>query len=351
MKVLITGGCGFLGVYLARYLLKKDYSVTLFDKSPLEVSDVKNKVKVIVGDVRNFRQVEDALRGMDYVVHAAAALPIQASRELIYSTNVNGTRNVLKASLKHKINPDRIGVKKLVFISTTAVYKIEQPHPITEEGLIEPIGHYGGSKIKAEELCREYQKKGLNILIVRPKTFLGPERLGVFEILFEWLYEGRKVPILGNGKNYYQLLDVDELCNAIFLILKSRVKNETFNIAAKNYGTVSGDLNYVIKYAKSGAKLLFVPALPVQILLTLLENLNLSPLAAWHYKTANIDSFVDASKAEKLLGWKSKISGAEVLLEAYKWFVKHRKDVICKTGVTHRVGWNQKILGLVKKLM
>lgn len=344
MKILITGGSGFLGVYLSRFLLKKKFDVTLFDKASLDASDLIGKVRFIKGDIRNFKEIEKAVRGQDYVIHAAAALPIQQSRELIYSVNVDGTKNVLKAALTHRI-------KRVIYVSTTAVYDINQKHPVSEDGLIEPIGDYGGSKIEAEKVCWEFQKKGLSIIIVRPKTFLGPERLGVFEILFEWLYEGRKVPIIGNGKNLYQLLDVNELCQAIFLMLSTRHDNQTFNIGAKNFGTAGGDLEYVIKYAKTGARLFFVPAKPVQIILTILEKLHLSPLAEWHYKTANLDSYVSSQKAEKLLGWQSKVSGREVLLSAYKWYVKHRKELEGKTGVTHRVGWNQKILGLVKKLM
>lgn len=344
MRILITGGSGFLGVYLARFLLAKKCEVTLFDKAVLDAKDIIGKVKFIKGDVRNYSALEKAVKDQDYVIHAAAALPIQQSKELIYSVNVDGTRNVLKASLKAQ-------VKRVVYISTTAVYKIDQEHPVYEDGLIEPIGYYGGSKIMAEQICHQSQRKGLSIIIVRPKTFLGPERLGVFEILFEWLYEGRKVPIIGDGKNLYQLLDVNELCQGIWLMLFTKYNNETFNLGAKKFGTAAGDLAYVIKYAKTGAKLFFLPAKPVQIILTILEKLRLSPLAEWHYKTANLDSFVSSSKAEKLLGWKSKVAGREVLLTAYKWYVKHRQELEGRVGVTHRVGWNQQILGLVKKLM
>lgn len=344
MRILITGGSGFLGVYLARFLLKKGCQVTLFDKNDLDKENLLARVKFVKGDVRNFKEVEKVCGGQDYVVHAAAALPIQQSKELIYSVNVNGTKNVLKGSLKAK-------VKRVIYVSTTAVYKIDQPHPVSEGGVIEPIGDYGGSKIEAEKVCYKYQKKGLSVIIVRPKTFLGPERLGVFEILFEWIYEGRKVPIIGNGKNLYQLLDVEELCQAIWLMLFIKYDNQIFNIGAKKFGTVASDLNYVIKYAKTGARLFLVPAKPIQIILSIFEKFHLTPLAAWHYKTANLDSYVDSQKAEKLLGWKSKVSGHEVLLDAYKWYVKHRKEVGGKTGVTHRVGWNQKILGLARRLM
>lgn len=344
MKVLITGGTGFLGVYLARFFLKKNCEVTLFDIVPLKEVELKGKVKAIKGDIRNLKAVKVACKGKDYVIHAAAALPIAQSKELIYSVNLQGTKNVLKTCLENKI-------KKVIYISTTAVYDIHQPHPTTEQGLIKPIGYYGSSKISAEKVCQQYQQKGLQVTIVRPKTFLGPERLGVFKILFDWIYEGRKVPILGNGENYYQLLDVNELCQAIYLMLKSKYRNQTYNIGAKKFGTVREDLEYVIKKSKTKAKLIFIPAKPVQSILSLLEILKLSPLAAWHYQTANLDSYVDCKKAKRLLGWKSVVSGRDVLLDAYKWYEKHRKEFKSKIGVTHRVGWNEKLLGIVKKFM
>ncbi len=341
-RILITGGTGFLGVHLARKLLKDGYTVTLFDIAPLDAKDLIGKVTVIKGDIRDKKAVEKATKNQDYVIHTAAALPIQQSKKLIFSINVDGTKNVLDASLKSK-------VKRLVFISSTAVYGVPKHLPETENSPLDPIGYYGQSKIAGENLCKEYMKKGLSINIIRPKTFLGPERLGVFQLWFEAIYTGKKVLILGNGKNLYQLLAVSDVVDAIKEMLMCKIDNETFNIGAKEFKTWQKDLGAVITYAKSGSRIFGFPVLPSQIILGILEKLNLSPIAQWHYKTIAVPSYVSIAKAEKLLQWHPKKSNKELLIESYQWYEKHRDEVVGKTGIGHRIGWNFKVLNLVKR--
>src|SRR5436190_23668549 len=100
MKVLITGGTGFLGCHLSRLLLKQKYEVILYDLSPLDAKDLQKKVTVIAGDIRDTEKLTKALQGVNYVVHAAAALPILRNKEAIYSVNIDGTKSVLEASRK-----------------------------------------------------------------------------------------------------------------------------------------------------------------------------------------------------------------------------------------------------------
>ena len=225
MKVLVTGGTGFLGCHLARRLLKDGYQVTMFDLAPLDAKDLIGKVEVIRGDIRNKKAIDEAIKGHEFVVHAAAALPIQRYKKVIFSINVKGTKNVLDVSLKHKI-------KRVIFISTTAVYGVPKHLPETEDSPLDPIGHYGKSKIEGEKLCKEFGEKGLSYNIIRPKSFLGPERLGVFQVWFEAIYTGRRVYILGNGKNKYQLLDVRDVVDAIVKAMRSDAEKEIFNIGA-----------------------------------------------------------------------------------------------------------------------
>ncbi len=342
-KVLITGGTGFLGVHLARFLLKKNYNVTLFDLADLDAKDLIGKVKVIIGDIRNIKTVDKALVGQNYVVHAAAALPIQVDKKVIFSVNIEGTKNVLASALKNK-------VKRLVFISSTAVYGVPKHLPETETAPLDPIGNYGISKIEGEKLCMEYQKKGLQVNVIRPKTFLGTERLGVFELWFEAIFNNKRVFILGPGNNKYQLLAVTDVVSAIEKALTTRVSGEIFNIGAERFGTWRSDLGHVIKHAKSKSKITSLPTLPSQLILQILEVLNLSPIAAWHYKTMPVDSYVSIEKARKLLKWAPKKSNQDLFLESYLWYKQNRKNVLGRTGNTHRVGWNFKILNLVSKL-
>ena len=336
----LSGGAGFLGLHLARRLLAGGHRVRTLDVVPLGDDELEQSVEELRGDVRDPASVRELVAGADVVVHAAAALPIQASRETIRSVNVGGTENVLHAA--HKA-----GVGRLVFISSTAVYGVPEKHPIEEDDPLVGVGLYGESKIDAEALCRV---AAVDTTIVRPKTFIGPERLGVFEILFDWIREGRRIYILGRGHNRYQLLAVEDLVEAILRAADApEAVGETFNVGATEFGTVRSDLQALIDHAGSSSRLRPVPAKPAEVVLRTLELLRLSPLAEWHYRTAHKDSFVDVSKAQSLLGWQPRLSNREALIETYDWYLANRERVGA-AGVTHRVPWNQQALGLLKRL-
>ncbi|HVZ59105.1 MAG TPA: NAD(P)-dependent oxidoreductase [Patescibacteria group bacterium] len=342
-KVLITGGTGFLGVHLARKFLQEGWRVSLVDIAPLEAKDLAKKVTVIKADVRNKKAVSQAVATATHVIHAAAALPIHRQKKIIFATNVSGTKNVLEACLEHN-------VKRMIFISSTAVYGIPKKVPETEETPLNPTGYYGQSKVAAEKLCREYQTKGLEVTILRPKTFLGPERLGVFALWFEAIYSGHRVFILGNGKNKYQLLAVSDISDAIYKATTSSVTNQTFNLGAKEFQTWRKDLRSIIRFDKSRAQITSLPVIPSQLILQILEFLHLSPLSAWHYKTLPVPSYVSIDKAERLLHWHPRKSNQDLLLENYLWYKQHRKAIQTRTGHTHRVSWNFKLLNLISHL-
>jgi nucleoside-diphosphate-sugar epimerase len=336
----ISGGAGFLGLHLSRRLLADGHSVRTLDVVPLDDAELESSVEELRGDVRDADQVRALVAGADVVVHAAAALPIQASRASIRSVNVGGTENVLKAARAADVG-------RVVFISSTAVYGVPEKHPIEEDDPLVGVGAYGESKIDAEGLCRV---AAVETTIIRPKTFVGPERLGVFEILFDWIREGRRIYILGKGHNRYQLLAVEDLVDAIVRAAEvPEAARETFNVGATEFGTVRSDLQALIDHAGSASRLRPIPVKPAELVLRGLELARLSPLAEWHYKTAHKDSFVDVSKAQRLFRWQPRLSNSETLIETYDWYLANRERV-GSAGVTHRVPWNQQALGLLKRL-
>ena len=342
MKVLITGGSGFLGINIVRYLLKKNYDTRIIDIQDFDYPDVKEKVEIVIGDIRISRDVEKALNGIDIVVHTAAALPLY-SKEEIFSTEIDGTRLLLHAS-KEK------NVSRFVHISSTAVYGIPDHHPIFETDKLDGVGPYGQAKIEAERVCEEFRRAGMCVPILRPKSFIGPERLGVFALLYDWAQTGHNFPMIGKGNNRYQLLDVEDLCDAIFkcMILDERVVNDTFNIGAKDFTTMKEDYQSVLDYAGHGKKIIGLPEKPIIWTLRFLEKLKLSPLYKWVYETASKDSFVSIEKAEKLLNYKPKYSNKDALLRNYKWYLENLESFKDLTGVNHRVPWEQGILKFAK---
>jgi len=342
MRVAISGGAGFLGLHVARRLVADGSDVRILDLAPLDDARLEGVVEEIRGDVRVTADVRKLVADADVVVHAAAALPIQSSRYAIRSVNVQGTAQVLTAALE-------AGVRRAVVISSTAVYGVPEKHPIEETDPLVGVGWYGESKIDAERLCADLARRGLETVIVRPKTFVGPERLGVFEILFDWIREGRRVPILGDGSNRYQLLAVEDLVDAVVRCFDAPVAGEALNVGAGVFGTVREDLEALCAHAGSGARLRPIPAKPAELVLRGLELAHLSPLAEWHYRTAYRDSFVSIDKARTLLGWEPRLSNAETLCATYDWYMAHREGMRA-AGMTHRVPWDQRALGVLKKL-
>jgi len=340
--VSISGGAGFLGLHLARRVLADGGTVRTLDPAPLDDAELERGVEEVRGDIRSERDVRALVTGAGVVVHAAAALPIQSSRTAIRSVNVEGTANVLAAALE-------AGAGRVVLISSTAVYGVPDRHPIHEDDPLVGVGWYGESKIEAERLAREFGRRGLDVVVIRPKTFIGPERLGVFEILFDWIRDGRRIPILGDGGNLYQLLAVEDLVDAVVLSFEAPVAGEALNIGAASFGTVRDDLQALIDHAGSGSRLRPLPVRPAELALRALELARLSPLAEWHYKTAHKDSFVSIEKARDLLGFEPRLSNAETLCATYDWYLAHLGEMR-SAGTTHRVPWNQQALGLAKRL-
>ena len=343
-RVLITGGAGFLGINLIRYLLERGVAVTSLDLADFTYPDVKDQVKIVTGDIRRRADVDRALEGCDAVVHCAAALPLYSPDD-IFTTDVVGTRVVLQAARE-------AGVDRAVHISSTAVYGIPDHHPLREEDKLDGVGPYGQAKIQAEMIALEERARGLVVPIIRPKSFIGPERLGVFSLLYDWALDGRSFPLLGSGKNRYQLLDVEDLCQAIWLCLTlpTDTVNDTFNVGAAEFGTMAEDYQAVLDAAGHGKTVKPIPAGPAILALRGLEKLGISPLYKWVYETASKDSFVSIEKAQSRLGWRPKHSNADALLRNLAWYKANEAAFAESSGVSHRVPWKQGALGFAKRL-
>ena len=341
-RCLITGGAGFLGINLIRYLLEKGWTVTSLDTAEFPFGDVAGRINICKGDVRDREFLHRSLKDIDIVVHSAAALPLAKKQDII-STEVDGTRNVLEAARKNR-------VERVIHISSTAVYGIPDHHPLVEGDKLEGVGDYGEAKIAAEKICEEFRAEGVCIPILRPKTFVGPERLGVFALLYEWAHEGRNFPLLGDGSNRYQLLDVEDLCQAIYLAATGDCEqvNETFNIGAREFSTLNKDFQAVLDRAGHGKRIKQLPAWPIVFVLGILEKLHLSPLYEWIYETVAKESFVSIKKAEKRLGYAPTYSNKDALVRNYEWYCQARSRFQNKSGISHTVPWSQGVLRFAK---
>jgi len=342
MKVYITGISGFLSINLVRFLLDQGWDqiagIDLVDFSYPE----RDRIEFLQGDIRDREAVRQSMQGADIVIHTAAALPLYTPED-IYTTDVVGTRILLEQAKEY-------GVKRFIHISSTAVYGVPDHHPLYENDPMVGVGAYGEAKVEAEAVCQEFKQEGMNVSIIRPKSFVGPERLGVFAIFYEWASEGKNFPMIGNGKNRYQLLDVEDLCRAIFacMTLPENTANDTFNIGAEKFTTMQEDYQAVMDKAGFDKRIIPFPASPVIFALRVLEALKLSPLYPWIYETASKDSFVSIDKAKQKLGFAPHFSNKEAMLRNYQWYLDNKDTFISGEGVSHRLPWKQKALKLAK---
>ena len=339
---LVTGASGFLGYHTCKYLVSKNKEVKGIDIEPFAYPDLADRVTFFKGDIRDSQLLKQAMTGVDTVIHSAAALPLSPRKDIL-SVNVEGTRNILQTARD-------LGLKQVIFISSTAVYGIPRKHPVDENYPLEGVGPYGETKIEAERICREFREKGLCVPILRPKTFAGPMRLGVFHILCDWVKDGKNIPIIGSGKNKYQLLHIDDLTDAIYLVATAPQEkvNETYNVGATEYETMKADLQALLDYAGFGKHVITIPSWLVIPTLKLLERLHLSPLYEWVYETADKDHYVSVDKLQKCLGWSPQKTTAEVWIDTYKWYSEEYQTAPVETGISHRVAWKQGILKLAK---
>ena len=340
--VLVTGGSGFLGINLIRHLRSKGITdIRSIDLVPFDYPE-KGQVDALVGDIRDVAALKRMMKGVTWVIHTAAALPLYSEHDIM-TTDVDGSRNVMAVALE-------AGVERAVMISSTAVYGIPDHHPLYETDKLIGVGPYGKAKIAAEEVCLGFRKQGLCVPIIRPKSFIGPERLGVFALFYDWAFTGHGFPMIGSGENRYQLMDVEDLCGAIWLTLTldKAVVNDTFNIGAKVFTTMREDYQAVLDDAGHGKKISGFPAAPMIWTLRFLELLHLSPLYKWVYETACEDSFVSIEKAERVLGYAPKYSNKDALVRNYRWYVANLDSFKYASGISHRVPWKQGILRVFK---
>ncbi len=340
-RFLVSGGAGFLGINLCRHLLALGHEIVSLDVADFDYPE-RDKIQEIRGDIRERATVDGAMAGVDVVVHCAAALPLYPP-EAIRTTDIDGTRNMIDAARQ-------LDVKRFIHISSTAVYGIPDHHPLHEDDPRIGIGPYGEAKIAAEDICFAYRDEGMIVSVIRPKSFVGPERLGAFALLYDWAHDGRGFPLLGDGGNRYQLLDVEDLCDAIVLCatLADEAVNDTFNIGAKRFGTMGEDYQAVLDYAGYGKRVTPLPAEPAIWLLRALEALNLSPLYKWIYETAAKDSYVSIERAEAKLGFQPKYANTDALLRNFQWYLDNRRAIGTGSGLSHRAPWRQGILRLAK---
>lgn len=320
-KVLVTGGAGFLATHLVKYLLKKDgIEIVIFDRLKNHTAqNHNNKVIYFKGDILSKGDLSGVFKKYGpfaTVYHLASAMPNkEVSDDILWKTNVYGTRNVIAEAVKNK-------TKSFIFTSSNVAYGIPQNLPVTEETPLKSLEAYGKSKAQAENELAKF-KEHINIQIFRCPVISGVGRLGLQAILFEFISENKNVYMLGDGSNKYQFIDATDVASA--LEKSSSISGfDIYNIGADEVLSLKELYQKVIGFAKSSSKIISLPKTPSLILLSLLDKLNISPLGIYQYTMIGRSLYMDTRKIKKKLNWRPKKTNTDTFTENYKWYKENK---------------------------
>lgn len=311
----------------------------------VDADDRPEQVELVLGDIRDPQAIAAACAGVDVVYHNVAQVPLAKDRQLFWSVNCDGTENLLRAFLAAR-------VRKLVHTSSSAIFGVPESNPVTEETEPHPREEYGRAKLAGERLIRRYAAEhAIDASIIRPRTILGHGRLGIFQILFDWVQEGRRIPVLGRGDNVYQFVHADDLADACIRAAE-RPGFAVYNCGAERFGTMRETLEALCAHAGTGSRVFSVPMAVAEAAMNLTSALRLSPLGPYHSLMYGRSLYFDIRRAQQELGWQPKWSNTEMICQSYDWYCAHKRRVQQRSGASpHSSALKQGVLGLVKRFL
>jgi len=293
--------------------------------------DTHPRLTSIVGDIRDIPLLETIFGNhrFDAVFHCAAVLAHGApDKRFLWTSNVDGTRNVAEIAARN-------GVPSLVSLSSNCLWGKNMGRPITEEDTPHPIELYGRSKWEGEKALEPF-RDSMHITTIRCPMIMDAERLGLLAILFEFIADGRKVWVVGNGDNRYQFIYAGDLITACLQSL-SLTSSETLHIGSDDVQPLRDVYGYVAAKADTGARIASLPRIPALLGMRAAYWLGCSPLGPYHYKMIAEDFEFDTHKIKRMLGWQPTLRNEEMLWKAYEYFMRHRQEMRRRTHAsTHR---------------
>ena len=339
MRAVVTGGSGYFGNVLCQALVDAGLEVVNLDVSRVEMPGVE----YVECDIRDRDRVRQVLEGANVVFHNVAQVPLARDPGLFDSVNREGTAAMLWAA-------EHATVGKVVYTSSSAVFGVPDSNPVTEETQPRPLEAYGRAKLDGELLCRAAVTRGLDVTIIRPRTIVGHGRLGIFAILFDWVADGVDVLVFDGGHNRYQFVHASDLASAC-LAAGQRPGPATYNIGAQEFGTMRETLQVLCDHAGTCAGVRSVPSRLAAPAMKVASMSRLAPFAEYHWLMYSRELWFDTTAAQRDLGWQARFSNAEMICEAYDWFLANRSDIGLGGPSHHRSGVKQGVLAGIKNVL
>jgi len=323
-KILITGAAGFLGQLSIDYF-SKDHELILIDK---KVINHQNFFKI---DITNYEELNNLIKEKkpNIILHYASEIFDNYNKREINKNNINGTFNLINSANENE-------VKQIIFTSTFSIYEKDYPNLISESEPMSCNNLYGISKAETERILLSSDKK-LNVVIFRCPVIVDKTRAHRLGILFEFLRDGNTLWIIGDGKNKIQFLSAYDLFN---------VTKQSFNLTGKKIYNIGTDkvvnlrdtFKHLIDKTNSKSKIRFFNKTVGIFILKILSKLKLIDFTDYHNKLLVSNIVMDISKIKKELNFFPDKSSADLLYEAYVYYINSTKKNTTGSAKKPRLG-------------
>ena len=287
MKILVTGGAGFIGSHIVEYLVQRGDDVTVLDNLNTGKRDnlakISDKINFVHGDIRDYKLLEKLVNDTDGVFHEAALASVQQSFNMedeYFDVNVNGTENILKLGKEYGF--------KIVYASSSSVYGNPKKIPIKESDDREPINPYAKTKLKDEYLAKKYSEMGVSIIGLRYFNVFGlrqsKEYAGVIKLFLEKIKHQMPLKINGDGLQTRDFVHIDDVVQANILAMKSDIKREFFNVGTGNSISILDLAKIIINASGSSLEPIHGPELSGDVRATEADITLIRKLLNWEPK-------------------------------------------------------------------
>ena len=287
MKILVTGGAGFIGSHIAEYLVERGDDVTVLDNLSTGKKDnltkINDKINFVNGDIRDYKLLEELVNDTTGVFHEAALASVQQSfnrKDEYFDVNVNGTENILKLGKEYGF--------KIVYASSSSVYGNPKKIPIKEHDDKNPINPYAKTKLDSEYLAKQYSEKDVNVIGLRYFNVFGhrqsKEYAGVIKLFLEKIKQKMPPKINGDGLQTRDFVHIDDIVRANILSMDSNIKHEFFNVGTGNSISILDLANVVINASGLSLEAIHGPELSGDVRATQADTTLIRKLLNWEPK-------------------------------------------------------------------
>lgn len=322
MKILVIGSTGFIGQFLVKNLVEKKHEVVGLDINPGS-EELSKSCTCFVGDMLSPEDILKAAQGVDLIITLAAKHhDFGVTREEFFKVNETGTQILLDCATK-------LGVKKLIFYSTVAVYGT-QKDPSTESMPPEPDNNYGESKLAAEKVIQKWTDEDNSrcVIIIRPTVIFGPNNYANVYNLIDKIYK-KKFIFVGKGDNIKSVAYVENLVDAnIFLIDKLKPGVQVFNYTDEPQMTIAQIVETITNYMPHDIPRIKIPLIFATIFGGIFDVL--AKLTGYNFPitAARMKKFATAthhkSKKIRKFGFKQEIEIKEGFRRMVEWYLKNK---------------------------